>query len=183
MATRMNEATGSVKKATGIPRGGSLGDRHKKTYLDFLAGTEFTSPRRTITETHLVMFAGITGDFYPLHTDEVQARSTAFGRRIAHGPFVYSTAIGLMFESGIYEDVILAFLGVKELRHLAPCFIGDTLQVVATVAEARPTSDGTKGIVTISYDVKSVEDGRMLMTGDLNFMMHGVQSRNVSRQE
>lgn len=151
-----------------------------KTYLDFPPGCEILSPRRTITETHLVTFAGLSGDFYPLHVDEVQARTTAFGQRIAHGPLVYAMAVGLMFQSGAYEDVIVAFLGVRDMRHLAPCFIGDTVQVRATVVSSRQTSDGTRGIVTIRYDVTSVEDGRHLMTADLDFMMHGDQSREAA---
>ena len=149
-----------------------------KSYLDFTPGTTFRTPRRTITEAHVVGFAGITGDFYPLHVDEVYAQGTPFGRRIVHGPLVYSTAVGLMFESGVYvDDVIIAFLGVRELRHLAPCFIGDTVHVEATVVSARPTKDGTRGVVAIQYNVIAVDDYRHLMQAELTFLMHGARSR------
>ena len=149
-----------------------------KSYLDFTPGITFRTPRRTITEAHVVGFAGITGDFYPLHVDEVYAQGTAFGRRIVHGPLVYSTAVGLMFESGVYvDDVIIAFLGVRELRHLAPCFIGDTVQVEATVVSARPTKDSARGVVAIQYNVIAVDDHRHLMEAELTFLMHGERSR------
>jgi acyl dehydratase len=145
-----------------------------KSYLDFPVGTEFTSPRKTITETHVVLFAGISGDQYPLHVDEVYAQQTDFGRRIAHGPLVYAVAIGLIFESGALADAVIAFLGIDSLRHEAPCFIGDTIGVRATVLDARPTSDGTRGVVRMRYDVDA-DDERRLMTAELAFLMHGAR--------
>ena len=144
-----------------------------KGFADFAIGQTFSSPRRTVTEYQLDAFAGLTGDFYPLHTDEVFARETQFGRRIAHGPLVYALAIGLMFQSGVFEDAVIAFLGVEDLRHVGPCFIGDTIRVEATVESARPTSDGIRGVVRMRYDVVSVEDGRELLTGVLAFLMQG----------
>lgn len=147
-----------------------------KGFLDFPVGEKFSSPRRTVTDALLDGFAGLTGDFYPLHTDEVFARETSFGKRIAHGPLVYGVAVGLMFQAGVFEDSILAFLGVEDLRHVGPCFVGDTIAVEGTVESARPTSDGRRGIVRMRYDVASVEDGRALMTGILVFLMQGEPS-------
>jgi acyl dehydratase len=151
-----------------------------KSYLDFPEGLNLLSPRRTMSEAHLVGFAGLTGDFYPLHTDELYARGSRFGQRVAHGPLVYSIAVGLMFESGVFDDVIVAFLGIKELQHLAPCYIGDTVQVDATVISARPTSKNNCGVVTMRYDVMSAADNRLLMTAQLLFLMHGERTARPS---
>jgi acyl dehydratase len=141
--------------------------------LDFPIGRVIQTPRRTITESHVVAFAGISGDQYPLHVDEVFAQNSRFGTRIVHGPLVYAMSIGLMFESGVYGDAIEALLGVSELRHLAPCFIGETIGVEAKVLESRQTRDG-KAIVDIRYDVHSEDSTgirRHLMMAILIFMM------------
>lgn len=144
-----------------------------KGFRDFPVGRAFVTPRRTVTESMVDGFAGLTGDFYPLHTDEVFAKQSQFGARIAHGPLVYALAIGLMYQAAVFEDAIVAFLGVEDLRHVGPCFVGDTIGVEGTVESARPTSDGSKGVVRMRYDVVSVEDGRELMTGLLVFLMRG----------
>jgi acyl dehydratase len=139
---------------------------------DFQVGRRFVTPRRTVTETHMVVFAGITGDSYPLHMDEQFAAQTPFGTRIVHGPLVYALSVGLAFEAGVYQESIAAFLGVEELRHLAPCFPGDTVHVVCTVVGNRPsTSKRDCAVVTIEYEVVSQED-RPLMRSLMIFLMH-----------
>lgn len=150
-----------------------------KTYADFPPGSEFQTPGRTVTEADIGSFAGLTGDFYPLHVDETYASKTQFGQRIAHGPLVYSLAVGLMFQSGVFEDSILAFLGVESMRHLAPCFIGDTVAVLGTVTDSRVTSDTERAVVRIRYDVHAVNDGRHLMTAELAFLMQAIGTRDA----
>ena len=79
---------------------------------------------RTITETDLVNFAGITGDYFPLHTDVEYAKNTMFGERIAHGMLVLSYIIGLL---ELQPGAIQAFYGIEELRFVRPVKIADTI--------------------------------------------------------
>jgi acyl dehydratase len=125
-----------------------------RTFADFKPGVSVHTRARTVTEADIVNFAGLTWDFYPLHTDEEYARSTQFGTRIAHGPLVYSMSIGLM-PIDFFGDAIVAFLGVEQLRHTAPVFVGDTIDVHATVAEARASSSSDAGVVGIDYETKN----------------------------
>ena len=79
-------------------------------------GAEFQTASRTITEADVVNFAGISGDYNPLHIDEEFCKQTQFGTRIAHGPFVYSIAAGLLFQLHLYDDTLIAFLGFDSLK-------------------------------------------------------------------
>ena len=79
---------------------------HTKSFEDFTPGESFVSPGRTIEAADINLFAGLTGDFYPLHVDEVVAKETRFGGRIAHGPLTFSIAVGLVGLSGFLADAI-----------------------------------------------------------------------------
>ena len=128
-------------------------------YLDeFTVGQRWITPARTITEADLVMFAGLSGDFNPLHTDEEFARTTQFGGRIFHGPGVFAIAIGLESRLGIKEGTALAFLGMN--WHLSgPVRIGDTIRVVQTVGDVqRSRSKPDRGVVTFDVEVRNQRD-------------------------
>ena len=119
---------------------------------DFAIGQTWDSPARTITEADLVAFAGLSGDFNPLHTDEEFARTTPFGGRIFHGPGVFAIATGLESRLGIKEGTAIAFLGMTwNLK--AAVRIGDTIHVHQTVAACRLTSKEDRGIVTFDVAV------------------------------
>ncbi len=126
---------------------------------------------RTITETDVVNFAGLTWDFYPLHTDEEYSRTTRFGGRIAHGPLVYCFSIGIM-PIDFFGDAIIAFLGVERLQHRAAVSIGDTIHVEARVVEANATSAGDSGIVKLEYVTKN-QRGEAVMDMTAIFLMRG----------
>ncbi|MGW5715267.1 MaoC/PaaZ C-terminal domain-containing protein [Amycolatopsis sp. NPDC003865] len=122
---------------------------------DFRPGQSWVTPGRTITDADLVNFAGLSGDYNPLHTDEEFARSTQFGGRIFHGPGVFAVAIGLESRLGLKDGTAIAFLGMTwDLR--LPVGIGDTIRVEQRVAEVRPsTSKPDRGIVTFDVAVKN----------------------------
>jgi acyl dehydratase len=125
-------------------------------YLDeFAVGQGWVTPARTITEADLVNFAGLSGDFNPLHTDEEFARKTQFGGRIFHGPGVFSVAVGLESRLGLKEGTAIAFLGMTwNLRR--PVLIGDTIHVEQIVAEVRPSrTKQDRGVVTFDVTVKN----------------------------
>lgn len=96
---------------------------------DLEVGFAVTTAGRTITEADVSAFAGLSGDFSELHTNEEIARCTRFGRRIAHGALVFSISIGLTTRTNLLDDTIIAFSRVDNLRFTRPVFIGDTIHV------------------------------------------------------
>lgn len=129
-------------------------------FEDLEAGERETSPARTITDADVAAFAGLSGDFNPLHVDAVAAAASPFGRRIAHGLLGTAVASGLFTRTALshaLQGSLIAMLGV-EARFVAPIFPGDTVHVVADVAGLRDTKDARRGIATIRRSVVN-QDG------------------------
>ena len=108
---------------------------------------EFESSARTVTESDIVMFAGLSGDYNPLHIDEEFCKKTQFGTRIAHGPLVYAIAAGLLFQLHLYDDTLIAFLGFDSLKFTKPVKAGDTIHARIKVLEKRETSNPERGVM------------------------------------
>jgi len=134
-------------------------------YLDELeAGREFISDGRTITETDLVVFSGISGDFSPLHIDEQWVvENTSFRGRIAHGLLITSITSGL--HTPVLADVeVIAYLEFNRAL-AAPVYIGDTIRAYWKVTEARRSrSRPGQGIVTFEIEVRN-QDGEAVQRG------------------
>jgi 3-hydroxybutyryl-CoA dehydratase len=127
------------------------------------AGDTCTSSRVTVTEAHIVWFAGLTGDFNPLHMDAESAREGPFGQRIAHGMLSYAMSTGM--RSRIDDWAILAFLETSR-KFKGPVFAGDTLHYVAKVTEVRPsTSKKDRGIVRVAMALHK-QDGSIVQEGE-----------------
>ncbi|MGD0075014.1 MAG: MaoC/PaaZ C-terminal domain-containing protein [Candidatus Binataceae bacterium] len=137
---------------------------------DFPVGRSVTTPSVTITETHVVQFGTLTGDWYWLHMNAAAAARGPFGQRIAHGPLTFVMAVGLMYQSQAYGDCILAWLGANNLRATAPVRFGDTIHVVATVTEARQSKQPDRGVVTLNYVVRNQND-KAVMSFDFTLLM------------
>lgn len=106
-------------------------------YLEDLAiGRVWTSSARTITETDIVSFAGLTGDFDPLHVDHEYARQTPYGKPIAHGLLGLSLMAGL--SSNAPRVRTLALVKVTEWQFQCPIYIGDTVHAVTQVESIVP---------------------------------------------
>lgn len=138
---------------------------------DFKLGEVHRTGRITVTETHVVGWAGLTGDFYPLHMDQVYAEQTQFGTRLAHGPMIFALAVGLVAQAGFGGDAAIAWLGANDMRMLSPVRIGDTIRVEVTVKEQRPTRDPKKGVQTWTYRVLNQRD-EPVMEFDYVLMFH-----------
>ncbi len=137
---------------------------------DFAVGREIVTPAVTVTETHVVQFATLTGDWYPLHMDAEFAATTPFGRRIAHGPLIFTLAVGLMYQSQCFGNAIIAWLGAEKMRATAPTFFGDTLHVVATVLSSRASERLGRGVVVLQYVVKK-QSGEAVMSFEFALLM------------
>jgi acyl dehydratase len=151
------------------------------TYEDIHVGLSFRSPGRTITDADLVGFAGLTGDFSELHTSDVYAQASQFGRRVAHGMLGLAYAHGLMWaRTGELRQTIIAFLGIGDWRFIAPIYIGDTLFVNYVIASMRDSSSKpTQAIVT--FDVELVDqDSRLVQKGQKTVLVSKVPLAAVS---
>lgn len=115
-------------------------------FEDLRPGDEWQSPARTVTEADVVAFAGLSGDFNPLHVDHHAARSGPFGRPVAHGLLGLALASGLTSHAPRVDT--LAFLGILEWRFLAPIGFGDTIHVLTRVEALEARSRGRRGVVT-----------------------------------
>ncbi|PJW18194.1 MaoC/PaaZ C-terminal domain-containing protein [Geobacillus sp. WSUCF-018B] len=119
--------------------------RFDRPFEGYAVGERYRSRGRTITEADIVQFAGVSGDFYPLHTDREYARQTRFGERIAHGMLTMSVATGLwVMEPGC----VLAFYGIDALRFVRPVKISDTIYVESEVRQLTERGE-TAGLVTV----------------------------------
>lgn len=132
-------------------------------FEEFQGGYAVQSPGRTITEADVINFAGLSGDYNQLHTDEVFAREGQFGGRIAHGLLGLSIASGLAARLGFIEGTAEAFMSL-EWKFRRPIYIGDTIHVTAEVVNTREMKRAGGGIV--DFDVAVVnQDGDTVQKG------------------
>ena len=131
-------------------------------FEDFADRAPITSRGRTITEADIVTFAGLTGDLVELHTNEEYAKTTPFGRRIAHGALVFSMSIGLATRTNLLDGTLIAFSNVDKLRFVAPVFIGDTIHIVKRVMDRREIG-AAQGTVVFETRVFNQRDELVLV--------------------
>jgi acyl dehydratase len=125
---------------------------------EFSEGETFTTAGRTVTEGAVDLFAGLSGDFNPLHTDEESAQKGPMKGRIAHGMLVLSVATGLGNQLGLFEGTTLALLGMDRIKWTAPVRPGDTIHVEFRVKEKKASSKPDRGILTVEVTVKNQRD-------------------------
>ena len=137
--------------------------------VDYEIGREYTSQGRTITEADVVNFAGVSGDFNPLHTDEEFGKANQFGKRIAHGALGFIISNGLNNQMGIAEGTTIAFIECT-VKYTAPLLIGDTVHIVVIPTEVIHSSKPGKGI--LKQLVKLVnQDERVIMESNQTLMV------------
>jgi len=126
-------------------------------FEEFVLGQEILSPARTVTETDVVQFAGLSGDYNVLHTDAEFAKSTPYGQRIAHGLLGLSLASGLAARAGFIEGTAQAFMGLN-WKFKAPIFLGDTIRLLTKVSRLRPMPSMGGGVVVFELTVLNQRD-------------------------
>jgi oxepin-CoA hydrolase/3-oxo-5,6-dehydrosuberyl-CoA semialdehyde dehydrogenase len=126
----------------------------RKTWDELRIGETWITPRRTVTETDVVQFAGISGDFFYAHMDDIAAKESLFGNRVAHGYFVLSAAAGLFVDPA--PGPVLANYGLEELRFTKPVYPGDTIQARLTVKQktAKEPVEGQPAQGVVAWDVE-----------------------------
>ena len=147
-----------------------------KFFDDFAVGEEYVTPTRTLTETDVVLFAAMSGDYNELHTSEAFGRTTQFGKRIGHGLLGLAVSHGLFFRLGLVEGTAVAFLGIDSWKFEAPFFLGDTIRVKVRVAEKTPSrSKPDRGVIRFFFQVLK-EDQSVIQSGFKTIMIRRKQA-------
>ncbi|HEU4845348.1 MAG TPA: MaoC/PaaZ C-terminal domain-containing protein, partial [Burkholderiaceae bacterium] len=127
----------------------------RKYFEDLQTGDSLLTHRRTVSEADIVNFGGVSGDYFYMHFDEIAARDTQFGKRIAHGYFVLSAAAGLFVSPA--PGPVLANYGLDNLRFITPVAIGDTIRARLTCkrkVDRNRTDDKGVGQGVVAWDVQ-----------------------------
>lgn len=141
-------------------------------FEEFEAGQKIISAGRTVSESDIVTFAGLSGDFNQIHTDAEFSKGAPFGRRIAHGLLGLSIASGLAMRTGVLEGTVLAFREINDWKFVKPIFIGDTIHVEMDVLEKKSLPRIGGGSIRIGLDVKN-QAGDVLMKGTWTVLVAG----------
>ncbi len=126
-------------------------------FEDFAIGDAATSVGRTVTETDIVNFAALSGDWNQIHTDAEYSAGMTYKERIAHGLLVLSIASGLAVRMGFMEGTVQAFMGL-DWQFRAPTKIGDTVRVRAEVSELKPMRRLNGGLVVFKMQILNQRD-------------------------
>lgn len=136
---------------------------------DFEIGKVYESCGRTITEADVANFAGLSGDFNPLHMDEEFGKNNMFGKRVAHGMLGPVIMTGLSNQTGLFEGTTIAFLELS-IKYVAPLCIGDTVHLEFTTTETRHSKKPGRGIA--KYDARLInQEGKLITESEWVIMM------------
>ena len=138
-------------------------------FEDFQVGQKMVTRGRTITESDLVQFAALTGDYNPMHTDAEYMRKSPFGQRVAHGMLSLSYAVGQAYQLGFMERTVVAFRGL-EMKFSLPVFIGDTLHTELTVQDMKPMPRLGSGTMTLEVKIIN-QEGKAVQSGTWTVMI------------
>lgn len=133
----------------------------KRQYSDLKVGEVRQSPALTVTEAHIVGYAGLTGDVHPIHMNADYAKASQFGDRLAQGPLVFGIGMGMLLQADPLDTI--AFLGM-DWKIVGPVKIGDTIHLRTTVHDMRVTSSGDRAIVTHHCEIVN-QSGQVVQKG------------------
>jgi acyl dehydratase len=141
-------------------------------YLDDLTpGQTFVSAARTVTEADVVGFAGLSGDFNPIHTDAEFAKDGVYGQRVVYGVLGLAIATGLLDRMGLFSGSAIAMLGITDWKFVAPVFIGDTVHLELTILAVRPSqSKPDRGIVERQFELRN-QRGEVVQVGRIDLLV------------
>ena len=140
----------------------------KNYFEDLDVGYSYETPAVTVAESHILGFAGLTGDFADVHVDETFAHQMGFKGRIAHG------ILGLGLIDALKNRCLVSFHVVAALnwnwRFVGPLYIGDSLRAHLSIKDKRLTSKGTRGIITLQIEGRN-QDGAVVQEGTNQIMV------------
>jgi oxepin-CoA hydrolase/3-oxo-5,6-dehydrosuberyl-CoA semialdehyde dehydrogenase len=141
----------------------------RRYFEDLQIGDSLLTHRRTVGEADIVAFGGLSGDYFYMHFDEIAAKESVFGKRIAHGYFVLSAAAGLFVSPA--PGPVLANYGLDTLRFVKPVGIGDTIRARLTakrkIDRNRKDAKGVgQGVVAWDVEVTN-QDGDVVASYDI----------------
>lgn len=141
------------------------------TFDQYEVGMRFRTAGRTITETDVVNFAGISGDYNGIHTDEHYAKTSPYETRIAHGMLGAAIASGLANRLGIFERTVIA-LRFQSMQYKRPIHIGDTVEMELLVVEVKGNRRGSRG--TVIFETRLVnQDDKLVILGRWDLLIKG----------
>jgi oxepin-CoA hydrolase/3-oxo-5,6-dehydrosuberyl-CoA semialdehyde dehydrogenase len=157
----------------------------RKHFAELEIGDTLITHRRTITESDIVNFAGISGDFFYAHMDDIAARESIFEKRVAHGYFVLSAAAGLFVDPA--PGPVLANYGLDNLRFVKPVYAGDTIQVRLTckqkTAKETPPDVIPQGVVAWDVEVTNQDQEPVAVYTILTLVKRKVQAGDADAND
>jgi acyl dehydratase len=142
-----------------------------KWFEEFEVGMKFTSPGRTVTETDIVNFAGLSGDYNQIHVDAEFSKDQPFGQRVAHGILIMAIISGLADQTGLINRTVIAFREIDKWKFSKPVFIGDTIHVVLAVQETKLMPKLNGGIVVLKVNAMNQRD-EVVQRGEWVALIH-----------
>ncbi|MDY0745926.1 phenylacetic acid degradation bifunctional protein PaaZ [Paucibacter sp. R3-3] len=164
--TMLTAVTGEYQRGAAVKE--DVVHPFRKHFHEIQVGDSLLTHRRTVSEADIVNFGGISGDYFYMHFDEIAAKQTQFGQRIAHGYFVLSAAAGLFVSPA--PGPVLANYGLDTLRFVKPVAIGDTIQARLTCKRKidRPTKKDQQPQGVVAWDVAVTnQDGELVASYDI----------------
>jgi acyl dehydratase len=151
------------------------------TFEGFHPGDRFMTGRRTITETDIIQFVCLVGMFEPLFIDAEYIREESlYGQRIAPGSLTFSMAEGLTVQTGILHTTGMAFVGLEQMKLLAPVKLGDTIHVQVEVLDRKEVKRRRGGIVRFRHQVRN-QRGETVMEYQVSRLIRGAQRKSDRR--
>jgi acyl dehydratase len=147
----------------------SLTTLYTRYFDDFTIGETFKTGGVTIDQSDITQFAGFSGDYNPLHTDEQYAQTTPFGGRIAHGLVPVAKMTGKFNQLGYWDGSVIAMLETG-WNFFKPVRAGDTIYAMITVADLKESASKTKGIITLKFEVLNQSEEKVI-EGFLKLML------------
>jgi 3-hydroxybutyryl-CoA dehydratase len=154
-----------------------------KLYLffdDVEVGQEWESLGRTITEADIVNYAGLSGDFNPIHMDHEYAKTTAYRKPIAHGLLIWAITSGLGMMAPPMRT--MAFLSIRDWQFKLPVYIGDTIRIKTKVLEKEERSRGRRGVITWMRTITN-QTGKIVQEGITLTLVEGRAHMREPKQE
>jgi len=149
-------------------------------FEQFAVGMEWVTAARTVTETDVVNFSGMSGDWNPLHSDAEFAAKSMFGQRLAHGTLGLVLATGLTARLGIIDGTAIAARGIEEWKFKKPLFIGDTVHALVRVTRTEPVPRLGGGMVTLWVMLMN-QRGEEVQAGSITVGLRSQESAGSNR--